>query len=315
MQAEKKFLIDSTHFQPAYLALAQNGILQQRAEQAIASLEKCTNCPRRCGTNRLRGFTGTCMTKRHAVVSSAFPHMGEESPISGQHGSGTIFFSYCSLRCVFCQNYDISQQISGKEVDAAQLAEMMLSLQDQGCHNINLVTPDHVVPQILEALILAVEDGLRLPLVYNTSSYVGLKTLQWLDGVVDIYMPDYKIADPTHAKRYLQAKDYPTAAEQAIREMHRQVGDLQIDENGLAKRGVLVRHLVMPEDVADAQTLMHNLAEISTDLYLNIMGQYRPEAKVNAEKYPRINRRITTQEIADTFQAAEQAGLWRFDHR
>lgn len=313
MQPQNPLHIDSKDFRPAYLALIENGELQQRAEVAIASLEKCTNCPRRCGANRLKGFTGTCMTKRYAVVSSAFPHMGEETCLSGQHGSGTIFFSQCSLRCVFCQNYGVSQTTSGNEVTPQQLAEMMLSLQTNGCHNINLVTPDHVVPQILEALILAAEAGLRLPLVYNTSAYCSPTVLAWLDGVVDIYLPDYKTTDPSHAKRYLQAKDYPEAALAAITEMFRQVGNLQIDDQGLAKRGVLVRHLVMPADVAGVETLMQNLAEISPDLYLNIMGQYHPEGKVNDQKYPDINRLPTPQEIAAAYQAAEQAGLWRFD--
>lgn len=315
MQSEDAFFLDSKEFTPAYLALAESGELQRRTNEAIASLEKCTNCPRDCGANRLKGFTGTCKTKRYAVVSSCFPHMGEEDCLRGQRGSGTIFFSQCSLRCVFCQNYDISQLTSGKEVQPNELAAMMLSLQEGGCHNINLVTPDHVVPQILEALVLAIEGGLRLPIVYNSSGYCGIKTLGWLDGVVDIYMPDYKMADPASAKLYLQAKDYPDVAAEAIREMHRQVGNLLLDERGLAKHGVLVRHLVMPEDAASTQTLMETLAGISKDIYVNIMGQYRPEAKVNDEKYPRINRRVTAAEMAQAYQTAEQAGLWRFDER
>jgi putative pyruvate formate lyase activating enzyme len=315
MQSQDAFLVNSEHFQPAYLTLAESGQLQQRAQEAIASLEKCKICPRGCGANRLKGYVGTCMTKRHAVISSAFAHMGEEECLSGLRGSGTIFFSQCSLRCVFCQNYDISQFTSGKEMDAPQLAGMMLALQQAGCHNINLVTPDHVVPQFLEALVLAVEEGLRLPIVYNTSAYSSLITLAWLDGVVDIYMPDYKMANPDNAKRYLQAKDYPPVAVKAIQEMYRQVGNLKLDEHGLAKHGVLVRHLVMPEDIADTQKVMEDLANISTDTYLNIMGQYHPAARVNADKYPLINRQVTPQEMAQAYQIAEQAGLWRFDHQ
>ncbi|HKJ27643.1 MAG TPA: radical SAM protein [Anaerolineales bacterium] len=315
MDARDPFTLNSKTFTPAYLALAESGELQQRADVAIASLESCKTCPRGCGTNRLNGYSGTCKIKRYAVVSSAFPHMGEEDCLRGWQGSGTIFFSQCSLRCVFCQNVDISQTTAGNETTAAQLAKIMLGLQRKGCHNINLVTPDHVVPQILEALVLAVQDGLRMPIVYNTSGYTSLKALAWLDGVVDIYMPDYKMADPQNAKRYLQAKDYPSVAARAIQEMHRQAGDLKLDEHGLAKRGVLVRHLVMPADVADTHKLMQTLSEISPNIYLNIMRQYHPAAKVNADKYAEINRRVTAEEMAQTYQIAEQAGLWRFDQR
>lgn len=315
MPKENAFYLNSKDFRPAYLALVESGALQQRSEEAVASLAKCKTCPRGCGANRLAGYTGTCMTKRYAVVSSFFPHMGEENCLRGWRGSGTIFFSQCNLRCIFCQNYDISQFTSGKETQAQQLADMMLSLQQAGCHNINFVTPDHVVPQILEALVLAAQQGLRLPLVYNTSGYCSQNTLKWLDGVVDIYMPDYKVADAIHAKRYLQAKDYPTVALEAIQKMHHQVGDLKMDEQGLAKRGVLVRHLVMPEDVANTRRVMENLAEISPNMYVNIMGQYHPSAKVSPEKYPRINRRVTKEEMVQAYQAAEQAGLWRLDQR
>jgi len=315
MPIEDTFYLSSENFRPAYMALAESGILQQRAEEAIATLAKCKTCPRSCGANRLAGYIGTCMTKRYAVVSSFFPHMGEENCLRGRRGSGTIFFSQCNLRCIFCQNYDISQFTSGRETPAQQLANMMLSLQQAGCHNINFVTPDHVVPQILEALVLAAEQGLRLPLVYNTSGYCSLNTLKWLDGVVDIYMPDYKMADSANAKCYLQAKNYPTVALEAIREMHHQVADLKMDEQGLAKRGVLVRHLVMPEDVANTRLVMDNLAAISPDMYVNIMGQYHPAAKVTPEKYPAINRRVTREEMVQAYQAAEQAGLWRLDQR
>jgi len=313
MESPERFFISQADFTPAYQKLFQTGELARRAASAVASLESCQTCPRNCKVNRLLGRVGTCRTKRYAIVSSAFPHLGEEDCLRGWQGSGTIFFSQCNLRCVFCQNFDISQQTSGEEVTPEQLAAMMLSLQNSGCHNINLVTPDHIVPQILEALVIAVEQGLHIPLVYNTSGYTSKTALEWLDGVVDIYMPDYKIADPADAKLYLQAKDYPEVAESAIREMHRQVGDLCLDEQGLAKRGVLVRHLVMPDNTAHSRKVMKILSEISPNLYLNIMGQYRPAGKVSASLYDPINRPIRRDEVNQVYQFARQAGLWRFD--
>lgn len=313
MVTDERFFLSAQEFEPAYLALHRSGELARRACEAVASLEHCTTCPRNCGANRLAGHVGTCKIKRYAVVSSAFPHMGEEDCLRGWRGSGTIFFSGCSLRCVFCQNYDISHTTTGQELFPEQLASSMLALQDAGCHNINFVTPDHVVPQILEALDLAAADGLRLPLVYNTSGYCSPNSLAWLDGVVDIYMPDFKTASAPDARQYLQAKDYPEVALNAIREMHRQVGDLCMDENGIARRGVLVRHLVMPAEASDTRNVMRLLAEISTDLYVNIMGQYHPDGKVSPEKYADINRSPTRDELSDAYQAAQQAGLWRFD--
>jgi len=314
MSGSDKFTFPADQFKPAYCQLHRTGELAVRAEKAIASLEKCCMCPRICGTNRLAGFTGTCKTSRHAIVSSAFPHMGEEDCLRGRNGSGTIFFSGCSLRCVFCQNYDISHTSQGREVTAAELAAIMLSLQKAGCHNINLVTPDHFVPQILAAVDLAAESGLRLPLVYNTSGYTSMLALEFLDGVVDIYMPDFKTADPGEANLHLPAKDYPKVAEAAIREMHRQAGDLVMDENGIAMRGVLVRHLVMPEDVSSTGLVMQKLAAISPDTFLNIMGQYHPAGKVLVEAhYSRINRRPQPSEITRAYKLAREAGLWRFD--
>lgn len=314
MKGSDKFTLKSDQFEPAYLSLHRSGELADRAEKAHTSLEHCTICPRKCGTNRLAGFSGTCKTSLNAVVSSAFPHMGEENCLRGWRGSGTIFFSGCSLRCVFCQNYDISHTTQGRKVTAEELAEMMISLQKAGCHNINLVTPDHVVPQILAAIHLAAEDGLRLPIVYNTSGYTSRQALTWLDGIIDIYMPDFKFADNTGARLYLQAKDYPEVAETAIREMHRQVGDLVMDEDGIALRGVLVRHLVMPQDVSNTQLVMHKLAAISPDTFVNIMGQYHPAGKVpNDERYHLINRRPQRTEIVQAYELAREAGLWRFD--
>jgi putative pyruvate formate lyase activating enzyme len=303
-------------FEPAYLALHRSGELAKRVQEGLAALENCTICPRLCKVNRVEGLTGVCKTSRYAVVSSVFPHMGEENPLRGWRGSGTIFFSQCNLRCVFCQNFDISQSTSGKEASAEQLAGMMLSLQGAGCHNINLVTPDHVVVQFLEALPIAIEGGLRLPIVYNTSAYTSLQMLSWLDGVIDIYMPDFKFSEPRVARRYTRAMDYPATAKVALMEMHKQVGVLKMDEHGIAKRGVLVRHLVMPMDAAGTEAAMKFIAEkVSPDTYINIMAQYRPSGKVSSERFEEINRGVTREEMAHAYKVAEQAGLWRFDQR
>jgi len=308
--------IAEREFEPAYLPLYRSGELAQRAQTAVAGLKECTVCPRDCRADRLADKTATCKTGRQAIVSSFFPHMGEEDPLRGSHGSGTIFFSMCNLRCVFCQNDDISQMRSGTECTPEQLAAMMLELQRMGCHNINLVTPEHVVPQVLEALVPAVEYGLRLPIVYNTSAYDSLESLQLLDGVVDIYMPDFKIWDGQLALRYLKAKDYPAAARAALKEMQRQVGLLTLDERGLAKRGLLVRHLVMPGNVAGTASIMRFIAEeVSPDTYVNIMGQFHPAAKVSADRYGEINRRPSRQELNQAYADARAAGLWRFDER
>ncbi|HIP70290.1 MAG TPA: radical SAM protein, partial [Anaerolineae bacterium] len=304
------FLLPSQTFAPAYMALHRRGELQRRADTAVAQLQSCHVCPRDCGVDRLAGETAVCKIGRYAWVSSYFPHFGEEDCLRGWRGSGTIFFAMCNLRCVFCQNYDISQCKTGAEATPLRLAEMMLELQEMGCHNINFVTPEHVVPQILEALPIAVEAGLRLPLVYNTSAYDSLESLHLLDGIVDIYMPDFKMWDKKLSLRYLKAKDYPAAAREALREMHRQVGVLKLDERGLARRGVLVRHLVMPGDVAGTAAIMRFLAEeLSPDTYVNIMDQYYPAAKVTNGRYPEINRRITRLEYEQALQAVREAGL------
>ncbi len=311
-----RFTRPRSEFEPAYVELHRQGELQVRAEQAVAELESCRVCPRECDVNRLQDETAVCHTGRRARVASYFPHHGEEDCLRGWRGSGTIFFSSCNLRCVFCQNADISQQTRGPLVRPARLAAMMLELQAQGCHNINFVTPEHVVPQVLEALPLAVEEGLRLPIVYNTSAYDSPRSLGLLDGVVDIYMPDFKIWDEKLALRYLKAKDYPEAARRALREMHRQVGELVVDERGLALRGVLVRHLVMPGMAEDAVRIMRFLAdELSSDTYVNVMGQYYPSGKVSDAKYDEINRRVEGAEFDRVMAAARQVGLWRFDRR
>ncbi len=300
--------------EPVYLTLYHSGELQRRSREALAELAHCTLCPRACGADRIAGDTGTCRIGRYARVTSAFPHHGEEDCLRGWNGSGTIFFAQCNLRCVFCQNYDISQSGHFSETSPEQLAKSMLELQACGCHNINFVTPTHVVPQILEALILAVQGGLRLPLVYNSSGYDSVETLRRLDGVVDIYMPDFKIWDDGQAARYLHAPDYPAVACDALREMHRQVGVLQLDEQGLAKRGVLVRHLVMPGGIAGTASVAAFLvSELSPDTYVNLMTQYHPEGEVSNANFREINRRITTKEYAEALSAAHKAGLHCFD--
>jgi putative pyruvate formate lyase activating enzyme len=283
---------------------------------AVAGLADCHVCARDCAIDRLTDETAVCKTGRYALVSSYFPHFGEEDCLRGTRGSGTIFFSMCNLRCVFCQNYDISQTRAGVEMSSDSLAEIMLELQKAGCHNINFVTPEHVVPQVLEALAPAIEHGLRLPIVYNTSAYDSLHSLRLLDGIVDIYMPDFKIWDPRLSLRYLKAKDYPQAARRAFREMHRQVGVLKTDENGLAKRGLLVRHLVMPGDVAGTAEIMRFLAEeLSPDTFVNMMAQYHPAYRVLDDVYGEINRSVSNKEMRQAYDDAREAGIWRFDQR
>ena len=298
------------------MALYRSGELLERVRAAVAGLADCRVCPRDCAVDRLVDERSVCKTGRNALVSSCFPHFGEENCLRGVRGSGTIFFSMCNLRCVFCQNYDISQSRAGVEVHPDTLAQMMLELQEVGCHNINFVTPEHVVPQMLEALALAIEHGLRLPVVYNTSAYDSLHSLQLLDGIVDIYMPDFKFWDSRLSLRYLKAKDYPLAARQALKEMHRQVGPLKMDENGIAKRGLLVRHLVMPGDAANTGEVMRFLAEeLSPDTFVNLMAQYHPAHKVTKDNYEEINRRVTREEMGQAYDDAKAASLWRFDPR
>ncbi len=310
------FVIDSASWEPAYMKLFRSGELYRRSREGLRQLQNCKVCPRDCGIDRLADEVALCKTGRHAIVSSWFPHFGEEDCLRGTNGSGTIFFSMCNLKCVFCQNYDISQKQDGEEMGPEALATIMMDLQNQGCHNINFVTPEHVVPQILEALPLAVQMGLRLPLVYNTGAYDSMDSMLLMDGLVDIYMPDFKYWSAERAKQYLIAKDYPEAARRVISEMQRQVGSLQVDENGLARRGILVRHLVMPDNLEDARGIMQFLAgEISPDTYVNIMSQYRPAGKVSIEKYSEINRPVAIEEMQKTFAIAKEAGLYRFDIR
>jgi len=299
-------------FKPSYLELYRSGELFERIAKARDLLKECTLCPRRCLARRLEGETGTCRVGAKPVVSSYGPHFGEERPLVGFYGSGTIFFTYCNLNCLYCQNYTISHEGDGEEVDSTKLAAMMLHLQRQGCHNINFVTPTHQVPQILEALPKAIEGGLEVPLVYNSGGYEAVETLHLLNGVFDIYMPDFKYGDPEPAARYSKSRDYPEVAKAAFKEMHRQVGDLVINEKGIAERGLLVRHLVLPENQAGTEKVMRFLAEeVSKDTYVNVMDQYRPCYK--AYQYPLINRRPTASEYQRAVRAALDAGLWRLD--
>lgn len=299
---------------PGYLALYASGELARRAENARQRLAECRMCPRQCKVNRLEGKKGVCGTGSQVEVASYSPHFGEESPLVGSSGSGTIFISHCNLLCVFCQNYEISHLGEGTKATAAQLASMMISLQRQGCHNINFVTPSHVVPQILAALPIAIEKGLTVPLVYNTSGYDSVTTLQLLEGVFDIYMPDFKFWSPESAKRFAKAPDYPEKAREAIREMHRQVGDLILDERKVAMKGLLVRHLVMPGCLEETADIMRFLAsEISPRTYVNVMDQYRPCGR--ARQYPPIDRQLSREEYDQARKEAEKAGLTRLDRR
>ncbi len=313
--AIQRFVIED--FEPSYLALLRSGELKHRVEAAIEMLRSCDACPRNCYCNRLQDELGVCATGRWAKIASFFPHFGEEDCLRGWNGSGTIFFTHCNLKCVFCQNFDISRRgIGGKSADAETLANMMLYLQEKGCHNINFVTPEHVVPQVIEAIYIAARKGLYLPIVYNTSAYDSLKSLALLDGIIDIYMPDFKYWDSYLAKQYLRAEDYPQVAQQAILEMFHQVGHLCFDANGLAVRGILIRHLVMPGAVEDSKKILdwlyHHLGE---DTYLNIMEQYYPAGMVNERRYKELNRRVSRQEYFSVVQYAITLGFWRLDYR
>jgi putative pyruvate formate lyase activating enzyme len=300
-------------FEPGYVHLFRSGVLADRARRAVERLADCDLCARYCHVNRLESDRGAvCRTARQAVVHSFGAHHGEERPLRGWGGSGTIFFSWCNLRCVFCQNWEISQKGLGEEVPAAALAGMMLHLQDAGCHNINFVTPSHVVAQILEALVIAARDGLRLPLVYNTGGYDSLEALALLDGVIDIYMPDMKYGDSEAAHRYSHVRNYVEVNTAAVREMHRQVGDLAVDADGIAQRGLLVRHLVLPDDLANTEAVLAFLARhISPDTYVNLMDQYRPCYR--ADEMPPLDRAITAAEYRRARDAARAHGLRRLD--
>ena len=306
--------MDNQIFIPGYLKLHESGELEKRIESAYALLSECVLCPRKCKIDRLNDKRGICKTGLKAVVSSYDPHFGEESPLVGRKGSGTIFFTHCNLLCLFCQNYGISHQGDGIEVTDEQLAAMMINLQKQGCHNINFVTPTHVVPQILAALPHAVKNGLSIPIVYNTSGYDCVDTLRLLDGVVDIYMPDFKFWDTEKASRFAKAPDYPERAREALLEMHRQVGDLVLDQRQIAVHGLLVRHLVMPGGLKETKEIMGFLArEISSETYVNVMAQYRPCGL--ASQYPPIDRSLLPEEFEEALRLAKDAGLTRLDEK
>jgi putative pyruvate formate lyase activating enzyme len=301
-------------FEAAYIGLIRSGELERRTRTATQHLEDCDLCARCCHINRYESTDGAiCRTGYKAIVHSFGPHHGEEDPLRGWNGSGTIFFSRCNLRCVYCQNWDISQTGVGREVTSEELATIMLALQDQGCHNINFVSPSHVVAQILSAVSSAAQRGLRLPLVYNTGGYDRVETLRLLEGIIDIYMPDMKYGDSIVAREYSKAPDYVEVNRAAVREMHRQVGDLVLDTFGIAQQGLLVRHLVLPEGKAGTDQVLGFLAEeVSLNTYINIMDQYRP--CYQAEDYPALRRRPTTRDIDAAVAAAEKLGLKRLAH-
>jgi putative pyruvate formate lyase activating enzyme len=297
-------------FVPSYIALAQQGDLQKRVQVLEDILKDCRLCPRECRTNRLEGEVGYCKADSGLIVSSAFPHFGEESPLVGYHGSGTIFLTHCNLQCIFCQNYDISHLGRGERITSSDMARMMIRLQELGCHNINFVTPTHCVPQILASLPEAIEHGLRIPIVYNCSGYESLEVIQLLEGIVDIYMPDAKFMDEKYSKEYCNAPDYPGVLKKVLKEMHRQVGDLKMDSRGIAEKGLLIRHLVMPGGVASSEAVLRFIAEeISVHTYVNIMDQYRPE--YHACEHVPINRRIMHKEYLEATQLAKHFQLHR----
>jgi putative pyruvate formate lyase activating enzyme len=308
-------IIQRVQWHPGYAKLEEEGKLTQRVKQAYAIFERCQLCPRRCGVNRLKGEKGFCQAPARAVIYSAHPHFGEEEPITGEHGSGTIFISNCNLRCVFCQNWPIAHEGQGREVSDEEFAGMMLGLQKIRCHNINIVTPTHVMPNILGAIQIACRKGLRIPLFYNTSGYERVEILKILDGIVDIYKPDMKYSDGALAEKYSSgARDYPEVARKAILEMHRQVGVLKSDENGFALQGLLIRHLVMPNRIAGTEELVKWVSEnLPRNTYVNIMAQYRVEYK--AYEYPELARGITVQEFLEAIDWAQEYGLINLDSR
>ena len=297
-------------FIPSYIDLYEKGELQQRVLLLEKFLEECRLCPRECGVNRLNGEVGFCQAGSQLKISSAFPHFGEEPPLVGYHGSGTIFLTHCNLRCIFCQNYDISHLGNGEPITFLDMARVMVRLQEMGCHNINFVTPTQFTPQIIASLPEAIGMGLRIPIVYNCSGYESIEVIRLLEGVVDIYMPDVKYLDSEPSKKFSNAPDYPEVIKGVLKEMHRQVGDLTVNSKGIAERGLLIRHLVMPNRVASSEAILKFIAEgISVHSYVNIMDQYRPEYR--AHEYPETNRRITQKEYLEAIQWAKGYHLYR----
>ena len=299
-------------FLPSYIQLHETGELENRVAAGREMLRECKLCARECGVNRLQDEKGVCRSGSGVMISGAGPHFGEESPLVGRHGSGTVFLTNCNLRCVFCQNYDVSHQGHGKEISAEELANAMLALQGMGCHNINFVTPTHYIPQILVGLLIAVKGGLRVPLVHNCGGYESVDALKLLDGVFDIYMPDVKYGDNAAGEKYSKAPDYFHAVTAAVSEMHRQVGDLTTNSEGIAERGLLIRHLVLPGGLAGTREVVEFIAGLSKNSYVNIMEQYRPAYKSNG--YPELGRRISSREYSDAISLAQEAGLSRGFH-
>jgi putative pyruvate formate lyase activating enzyme len=297
-------------FTPSYLDLYEKGELNQRIQFLKEFLKECRLCPRECRVNRFNGEVGYCKAPSELMVSSVFPHFGEEAPLVGYHGSGTIFLTHCNLRCVFCQNDDISHQGRGERITSSEMAKVMVRLQELGCHNINFVTPTHYAPQIVASLPEAIEMGLRLPIVYNCSGYEAIEVIRILEDVVDIYMPDAKYMDERFSKQFSNAPDYPEVLKKVLKEMHRQVGDLKTNAKGVAERGLLIRHLVMPNGVSSSEMVFKFIAEeVSLHSYVNIMDQYRPEYR--AHDHPEISRRITHKEYLDVVQMARHFRLYR----
>ena len=295
---------------PLYLEKLTPKDLKEKAEALYELFVECRICPNECLARRTEGETGECHSTDEVIISSVSPHFGEEPPLVGTHGSGTIFFTNCNLDCEFCQNYDISHLGIGEKITTGDLASAMLKLQQRGCHNINLVTPTHFTPQIVDALILAIEKGLELPIVYNCGGYESVETLKLLEDIIDIYMPDIKYSIDENALKYSGVQNYWETVKLAIKEMHRQVGDLKISKRGIAQRGLLIRHLVLPNDVAGSKKVIDFVADkISTDSYINIMDQYRPA--YNASKYEKLNRRITPSEYKEVVDYAFSKGLRR----
>ena len=298
------------NYPPRYLLAHRTGRLKEKIQRGRKLLENCQLCPRKCEINRYEKPGKICQIGYFAKVSNHFPHFGEEACLTGFNGSGTIFFISCNLRCVFCQNWDISHSINGREIQPEELANIMMDLQDRGCHNINFVTPSHVVVQILEALEIAINLGLHLPLVYNTSAYDSEISLELLDGIIDIYMPDFKFWNPQSAKLFLNAQDYPEIATCNLKNMYRQVGDLQLDNNGIAYKGLLIRHLVMPSQLNDTKHILNFIAnEISIKSAVNVMFQYRPEYTANSVKFEFINRLLTKSERETALEYKTHSGL------
>jgi len=300
-------------WEPCYMRASRSGELDKRAKELFAIYKSCRLCPRQCGVNRLKSEPGVCNGTSRVKVYSAHPHFGEERSLVGRGGSGTIFFSNCNLRCCFCQNWEIAHRGDGSFISDEQLARLMIELQEHGCHNINLVTPTHYVPNIVNALRYAIPRGLRIPLVYNCGGYEPVEIIRLLDGLVDIYLPDYKYTDGAMSAKYSSgAADYPEVAAEAIAEMHRQVGEVIVDEKGIALRGLMIRHLVLPQNIAGTDKFVRYVAErLTTGTYVNIMAQYHPDHE--AHKYPELSRRITSQEFQQALRWAREAGLTRLD--